>query len=87
MGGSVHADGQITVTATAGQGISMVTGLTLGEKAEPDPGRPSLILRRSRGEQLWDIAKTSGSTVEAIRKANGLTNEPEDGKMLLIPVV
>ena len=87
VGGSVHADGQISMTVSAGQGMTMVTGLTLGEKAEPDPGRPSLILRRSRGEQLWDIAKTSGSTVEAIRKANGLTNEPEDGKMLLIPVV
>lgn len=87
MGGSVHADGQITVTATAGQGISMVTGLTLGDRTEPDPGRPSLILRRSRGEQLWDLAKASGSTVDAIRKANGLNNEPETGKMLLIPVL
>jgi hypothetical protein len=87
MGGSVHADGQITVTATAGQGISMVTGLTLGDRTEPDPGRPSLILRRSRGELLWDLAKASGSTVDAIRKANGLNNEPETGKMLLIPVL
>ncbi len=87
MGGSVHADGQVSVTVSAGQGMSMVTGLTLGEMTLPDPNRPSLILRRSRGEQLWDIAKASGSTMDAIRKANGLTNEPENGKMLLIPVL
>ena len=87
VGGSVHADGMVSVTVTAGQGMNMVTGLTLGEKSEPDPSRPSLILRRSRGEQLWELAKASGSTVDAIRKANGLADDPEDGKMLLIPVL
>lgn len=87
VGSGIHADGQINVSVRAGQGIPMVTGLSLGEVTEPDPNRPSLILRRSRGEQLWELAKESGSTVDAIRKANQLTNEPENGKMLLIPVL
>ena len=64
----------------------MVTGLTLGEVQEPDPGRPSLILYRAGKTRLWDIAKQNGSTVEAIRKANGIAEEPEPGRMLLIPV-
>lgn len=87
VGGGIHADGQINVSVRAGQGMPMVTGLSLGEMTEPDPNRPSLILRRTRGEQLWELAKESGSTVDAIRKANQLTNEPENGKMLLIPVL
>lgn len=63
----------------------MVTGLELGEITAPDPGRPSVILRRC-SDRLWDTAKACGSTVEAIRKANHLTEESEKGKLLLIPV-
>lgn len=87
VSGGVHTDGMVSVTTMAGQGMLMVTGLTLGDKEAPDPNRPSLILRRSRGEQLWELAKASGSTVDAIRKANSLAGDPEDGKMLLIPVL
>lgn len=65
--------------------MQMITGLELGELQEPDPGRPSLILRRCR-EDLWSLAKASGSTVEAIRSANGLEGEPEPSRMLLIPI-
>lgn len=68
------------------QEIPMVTGLALGELQEPDPGRPSLILQRAGKQHLWEIAKSSGSTVAAIRKANNLQEEPEPGQMLLIPV-
>ena len=64
-----------------------VSGLQLGEAVTPDPGRPALILRRSSGQQLWDIAKSTGSTVESIRNANGLTEAPDDDRMLLIPVI
>lgn len=66
--------------------VPMVTGLELGELAEPDPARPSVILRRAGEDELWQIAKENGSTVEAIRKANSLTDEPEAERMLLIPV-
>ena len=82
----VKAELPVELTATASKGIPMVTGLTLGEAVRPDPGRPSLILRRAGEKRLWDIAKASGSTVEAIQKANGLQNEPEPDQMLLIPV-
>ena len=69
------------------QGQPMVTGLQLGQPAEPDPNRPSLILRRAGENTLWEIAKSTGSTVEAIMGANQLDGQPEPGQMLLIPVL
>lgn len=82
----LRGDMQLKVEATGGQGIPMVTGLSLGEQREPDPMRPSLILRRVGRERLWDIAKETGSTVDAIRLANALEEDPEPNRMLLIPV-
>ncbi len=87
------ADG-VRLSASAGmdmltfgeQGIPMVTGLEFGELTQPDPGRPSLILRRAGENELWDVAKATGSTVDAISKANGLEGEPDPGRLLLIPV-
>ena len=76
----------VEVTAFAEQGFPMVTGVELGEKSGKDPGRPSLILRRAGSKRLWDIAKDSGSTVDAIRQANAIQGEPVPGQMLLIPV-
>ncbi len=98
MGGSVQAvtgNGQIQVkaelpvelTAAAEPSIPMVTGVELGAQKQPDPGRPSLILRRAGGVGLWDLAKASGSTIEAIRRANNLTGDPTPEQMLLIPVI
>ncbi len=66
--------------------ISQVTGLDLGELTAPDPDRPSLILCRAEKKDLWTLAKDTGSTVEAIQKANGLEGDPPQGKMLLIPI-
>lgn len=74
-------------TVTNGErGIPMAIGLELGEKMTPDPARPSLILCRMGKQRLWDVAKASGSTVEAIYQANNLQADPEEGRMLLIPV-
>lgn len=84
---TLRADLPVQVTAVAGGGLPMVTALELGEQREADPGRPSLILRRAEGETLWDLARQSGSTVDAIRDANGLEGEPEPKRMLLIPVM
>lgn len=82
--------GRGTVALTTSTGTSrpmtMICGLELGPVEEPDPARPSLILRRTGDGGLWELAKTCGSTMEAIRSANGLEAEPEDGKLLLIPV-
>lgn len=76
----------LEITTAAHQGISMVTGVEVGEARQLDPGRPSLILRRAGDKRLWDIAKDSGSTMDAIRKANNLQEEPSPNQMLLIPV-
>ena len=67
--------------------LQTVTGLELGQLQEPDDDRPSLILCRSYGESLWELAKRCGSTVDDIRRINHLDAEPRCEQMLLIPVV
>lgn len=74
-------------TSVSRQGMQMVTGLELGEPVPPDPSRPSVLLRRAGEETLWELAKENGSTVEAIRKANGLREEPQENQVLLIPIM
>lgn len=69
------------------QSIPMVTGIAPGEICAPDPDRPSLILRRAGTDTLWQIARESGSTVEAIRMASGLEGEPAPDQMVLVPVL
>lgn len=76
----------ITAFSYSSGTIQMVAGLEIGERKEADPNRPSLILKRAGQEDLWSMAKKYGSTVDAIRAANKLTEEPEDGMMLLVPV-
>ncbi len=89
MGGGsavLRADVLVSAVTTTGQGIPAVSSLELGEENPPDPERPSLILRRVEDASLWQMAKDTGSTVEAIRKANGLQEEPDPAQILLIPV-
>lgn len=83
---TVQTDMTIRIMAVGGSGIPMVTALELGEEQEPDAQRPSLILRRAEGVSLWELAKQCGSTVESIKRANGLQEEPQPWQMLLIPV-
>lgn len=82
----LKADIPLELSSTARQRIPMVTGLELGQMLPPDPSRPTLILRRAGDSRLWDIARSSGSTMEAIRRANNLQNEPDPNQILLIPV-
>ena len=70
-----------------GVAIPMVTSLEVGEMQEPDPRRPSLILRRKGSDTLWELAKKNGTTVAAIQEANRLDAEPEATQMLLIPIL
>ncbi len=77
----------VDTVCEARTGIPMVTALELGEQTAHDSTRPSLILRRMGTASLWDVAKQCGSTVEAILQANGLTDQPEPGEMLMIPVM
>lgn len=82
----VQGEVKVEVLTAAQQGIPMVAGLTVGEEMKLDPERPSLIIRRLEDKTLWELAKSCGSTVDAIRKANQLSDEPVAGQMLLIPV-
>ena len=68
------------------KGMPMVTGLNVGQEREKDPQRPSLILCRPNGETFWSMAKRTGSTVADIRRANRLTGENAENRMLLIPI-
>jgi hypothetical protein len=77
----------VTVQTYSGRTLPMVTELDVGQQREADPDRPSILLRRAGDEGLWAIAKGYGSTVDAIMEANQLSGEPENGQMLLIPIV
>ena len=77
-----------TISSICAKPMHMVTGIRAGELRDPDPERPSVIIRARRGEEtLWDIAKVCGSTVSAIQRLNKLEREPEENRLLLIPVV
>lgn len=68
--------------------LTMVTGIRSSAQRDPDPDRPSVIVRaRKPDETLWDIAKYCGSTVSAIQRLNKLEAEPEENRLLLIPVI
>ncbi len=83
---SMRCELGLRAVAVSRQGIRTVTGAEVGEETEADPNRPSLILRKSDEQGLWALAKRCGSTVDAIKKANGLQGEPTQGQMLLIPI-
>ena len=82
----LRVDMTVEANVTAGQGIAVLTGMEMGEAEKPDPNRPSLILCRKGNRRVWDVAKQTGSTVDMILQANNLDGEPEDGRVLLIPV-
>ena len=63
-----------------------IAALTVSDEPIASADRPSLILRRKGQDSLWQIAKDTGSTVEKIKAANGLEEEPAADKMLLIPI-
>lgn len=86
-GNEIHGEIVVDMLTTTMTDIPMVTALELGETAQPDENRPSLILRRAGNQSLWDIAKECGTTVEMLQQANGLSEEPEENQLLLIPVL
>jgi hypothetical protein len=85
-GMSVETSVILETVVTGTKGLPMVTGLEMGQPMPKDPNRPSVILRRATSDGLWEIAKATGSSMEAIRKANDLQSDPEVGRMLLIPI-
>ncbi len=86
--GGVDMGENLTVSQVADceQEFTVVSALEVGEKIQRDPGRPSLILCRAGDEGLWNLAKSCGTTVEAIWAANNLQQDPAPDKMLLIPI-
>lgn len=78
---------QMEMLACSEQAIPMITALTLGEPVKQSQERPALLLRRMNEQSLWHLAKATGSTREAICKANALSGEPDQGQMLLIPIL
>ena len=82
----LKGDTVLEMTSTSRRGLPMVTGLSLGEERVREENRPSLILRRAGNAGLWNIAKSTGSTVAAIEKANALEEEPAPDRILLIPI-
>ena len=83
---SFSAQYGMQLQTTADRPMPMVTALELGDLQEPDPARPALILCRPGDESLWDMAKRCGSRVCDIRQSNGLEGEPDQNRILLIPV-
>lgn len=83
----IHCDIAVQSAVFGNTKLDMVRSLSVTEKPRSDQPQPALILRRAAGRCLWDIAKESGSTVDAICKANKLEQEPLDDRMLLIPVL
>lgn len=90
-GGSCTLRGGITVTADSfvQNQIPAICGMGLGEEQPPNPERPSVIVRMpGQDGSLWELAKSCGSTVNAIRDANRLeTDSLQPNRMLLIPVL
>lgn len=82
----MRADMLISGKVLSNSGMRFVTGLQIGDMKEPDENRPSLIVRRTGEDRLWDIAKDTGSTVDAIMQANRLQREPDSEQILLIPI-
>lgn len=82
----VRFEAEFTWNVTREEQSACVTGVKPGEVRDTGP-RPSVVIRRvERGETLWDIAKSCGSTVDDIRCANTLPGEEAAaGALLLIP--
>jgi LysM repeat protein len=80
---SLEADEADGADGTDGTATAVVTA------SDPAPTRPASTMdyRVTRGESLWSIARRHGTTVEAIRAANGLRGSRLDpGQILAIPI-
>ncbi len=83
---AVTSQWDMDISVFSNQGMEILSGLELGEVVPLNPDRPSVIIKPLTEGSLWELAKACGSTVEAIKNANQLQQEPQFGQMLLIPV-
>lgn len=79
---NIHVEAEILKQ----QKFTTIVGINIGETKRSKGDRPSIILKRGGEQRLWDIAKHCNSTVQAIKDANGLTDETVEDRLLLIPV-
>ena len=82
----VRFEAEFAWMITREEQVNCVTDVKPGTVQDTGP-RPSVVIRRvERGEALWDIAKSCGSTVADICSANTLPGEEAAvGTLLLIP--
>ena len=74
--------------ALTGSKAAAVSGISFDENTPRDhTGQPSIVLRMvGKGERLWDIAKSYGTTGRDVMQANALEEEElPEGQLLLIP--
>ena len=83
----VRLSGEFVLTTADPIPINTICHASLGDPRGNNHLRPSVTLRRpEQGETLWDIAKSCGTTCEAIVQANEFAGEElPAGKLLLIP--
>lgn len=74
----------VEMITVGGSPIPMVTAARIGEEFTQGP--VSLIICKAGTRGLWELAKTCGSTMEAIKTLNRLEGEPSPTQLLLIPV-
>lgn len=84
---NLRSDIYIDSTACLESSIPMISSMEIGQPEPLDPDRPNLILQRKGKQSLWELAKKHGTTVDRIMQANALNAEPEDDRLLLIPVL
>lgn len=87
VGSSLLQDLSLEVKCISNAAIPMIDEMRVGEEKTLDPNRPSIIICRIGDDGIWSLAKNTGSTVAAIMQANNLEQEPEEGQMLLVPVI
>jgi hypothetical protein len=76
----------VLIQTTEVKRIPMVMQVQMGKEKVLSADRPSLVIARCRGEDMWDLARSHGTTVDAIRLANGLEGDCSPDQLLLIPI-
>lgn len=76
----------VLIQSTQWNRIPMITQIQMGKEKVQAPDRPSLVIARCNGEDLWDLAQQYNTTVDAIHQANGLEGACSPGQLLLIPI-
>ena len=87
QGSIIEGEIPVEITASVQQEFTMIREASPGGEIQRLPDRPSLILCRATGNSLWELAKRSGSAMDAIRSANGLEGDPTPNQILLVPVL